>query len=69
MINARNEAQQLLLDQVATGRLDRRKFLSMIRGLVGTTLLASSAVEQAFAFRTKTSATTRLRSKRATTIL
>jgi hypothetical protein len=40
MINVRNEAQQLLLDQVATGRLDRREFLSMVRGLAGVAVLA-----------------------------
>src|SRR6266446_5823972 len=30
MINASNEAKQLLLDQLATGRLTRRRFLSMV---------------------------------------
>ncbi|WP_260703589.1 GMC family oxidoreductase [Edaphobacter flagellatus] len=49
MINARNEAQQFLLDQVATGRLDRRKFLSLAGGFAGSTMLASSLVEHAFA--------------------
>ena len=49
MINARNEAQQLLLDQVATDVSIDVTFFVMIRGLGGTTLLASSAVEQAFA--------------------
>ena len=49
MINRHNEAQQLLLDQVATGRLDRRKFLSLAGGFVGTAMLASATVEQAFA--------------------
>ena len=49
MINVRNEAQELLLDQVATGRLDRREFLSMVRGLAGAAVLASPLVEHAFA--------------------
>jgi choline dehydrogenase len=49
MINPHNEAQQLLLDQIATGRLDRREFLSMLRGLAGATVLAAPLVEHAFA--------------------
>jgi choline dehydrogenase len=49
MINTRNEAQQLLLDQLATGRLDRREFLFMLRGLAGATMIALPLVEHAFA--------------------
>jgi choline dehydrogenase len=44
MINAHNEAQQLLLDQVAVGRLGRLKFLSTTGGRA-----SSSSVDQAVA--------------------
>lgn len=49
MIKVKNEAQQLLLDQVATGRLDRRRFLSMVRGIAGAAVLAPSLVDHVFA--------------------
>ena len=49
MINSQKEAEQSLLDQVAVGRLDRRKFLSMIGGLAATSTLSPFMFEQAMA--------------------
>jgi len=48
MINASNEAKQLLLDQVATGRLARRRFLSMV-GAATAVGAFGPLLEQAFA--------------------
>src|SRR5262249_9261661 len=44
-----NEALQSLLDQVAMGRLDRRKFVSMVGAAAATSMLGPSLLEQAFA--------------------
>ena len=49
MINRKNETRQSLLDQVATGSLDRRRFLSMVGGLAATSALSPFLLEQAFA--------------------
>jgi choline dehydrogenase len=49
MIDAHNEAKELLLDKTAVGRIDRRRFLSKFCGLAGTALLSSSVLEQTFA--------------------
>ncbi len=48
MINASNEAKQLLLDQLATGRLTRRRFLSMV-GAATAAGAFGPLLEQAFA--------------------
>jgi choline dehydrogenase-like flavoprotein len=44
-----NEALQSLLDQVAMGRLDRRKFVSMFGAAAATSMFGPSLLEQAFA--------------------
>ncbi|HEV2664458.1 MAG TPA: NAD(P)-binding protein, partial [Blastocatellia bacterium] len=44
-----NEALQSLLDQVAMGRLDRRKFVSMVGAAAATSMLGPSLLEQALA--------------------
>src|SRR5712671_5219740 len=48
MINASNEAKQLLLDQLAKGRLTRRRFLSMV-GAATAAGAFGPLLEQAFA--------------------
>jgi len=44
-----NEALQSLLDQVAMGRLDRRKFVSMVGAAAATSMFGPSLLEQALA--------------------
>jgi choline dehydrogenase len=48
MINASNEEKQLVLDQLAAGRLNRRKFLSMVGAATAASMFGSS-LDQAFA--------------------
>lgn len=48
MITNSNEGRQVLLDQVAMGRLDRREFLSLM-GIAGASLFNPRSVEEALA--------------------
>src|SRR5258705_1224361 len=41
MINASNEAKQLVLDQLATGRLDRHNLPSIVGAAIGLSVLAA----------------------------
>jgi choline dehydrogenase len=45
MINPSNEEKQLVLDQLATGRLDRRKFLAMVGATAATSMFGPSLAQ------------------------